>query len=61
MSGAYELIYPEAVDFRQSYQLIDCQFVFIAFQAFEPTGGELIGGVAPFPSHAATTLLNLSQ
>jgi hypothetical protein len=40
---------------------MDREFVFIALQAFEPTGGDFIGQIAPFASNAATMLLNLSQ
>jgi hypothetical protein len=55
------LIYGDAVDFCQTYQLIDHQFVFTVLKASKPTGRNLIGQVATLSGNAATALLNLSQ
>jgi hypothetical protein len=61
INGVYEVIYGDAVDFCQSYQLIDRQFVFTALKAGKPTGRDSVGQIATLSGNAATSLLNLSQ
>ena len=49
------------VDIGENYELVNGKFVFFPSQAVEPTGGDMVGSIAPFPGKAETSFFDLSQ
>jgi hypothetical protein len=50
----------DVIDISQGDEFVDCQFMLFAFEPVKPTGGDLVGLIAPFLGKAKTALLDLS-